>query len=185
MQLTKILQVINYFSDKIKSINKLKLIKLIYLLDKYHILNYGRLVTNDTYFAMKKGPVGSFTKDILWLNEFLSEEDKKLIKQYIYIDGHNVIQKKKFDDYDLLSESEIDGLNFVIDKFGKYSNSRLIDYTHEYPEWKQYEFALNEGVSSSVEIAKEDLVSVIKDNIFNVSEETLCHSREIVTGCFE
>ena len=61
----KATQAINYFTKKEGGqIEKLKLIKLVYLADRFHLRKYGRPIMNDTYLAMPLGPVGSSVKDI-------------------------------------------------------------------------------------------------------------------------
>ena len=37
--------------------NKLKLVKLIWAADRYHLRKYGRTVTDSEYFALPHGPV--------------------------------------------------------------------------------------------------------------------------------
>jgi hypothetical protein len=51
----------------------MKALKLIFLADRYHLCRYGRLITNDSYVAMKHGPVPSATRDIVESNDYLDE----------------------------------------------------------------------------------------------------------------
>ena len=52
----KATQALAYFAEKSGgTINRLKGLKLIYFADRYHLRKYGRLITNDTYFAMDNG----------------------------------------------------------------------------------------------------------------------------------
>ena len=60
-----IVEALHYVLSKTKRAGKIKLIKLVYLADKYHLLKYGRTVTNDDYYAMEFGPVGTTVKDVL------------------------------------------------------------------------------------------------------------------------
>ena len=54
----KATQALNYFAGQEgDQINKMKVLKLLYFVDRYHIRKYGRLVTNDNYLAMQHGPV--------------------------------------------------------------------------------------------------------------------------------
>ena len=45
-------------------INRLKLMKLLWLADRTHLTRYGRLILQDTYCALEHGPVPSKTKEI-------------------------------------------------------------------------------------------------------------------------
>ena len=79
---TKIVQALCYFLTKIKRADKLRLVKLLFLADKYHLIHYGRTVTNDEYWAMPLGPVGTTTKDILTLDpDFLDREEYEYTKK--------------------------------------------------------------------------------------------------------
>jgi len=57
-----ILQAVYYLSTKLGTIDKLHAIKYFYFADKYHLMKYSRMITNDTYYAMKMGPVASNVK---------------------------------------------------------------------------------------------------------------------------
>ena len=61
---------------------KMKALKLVYIADRYHLRKYGRLITNDTYFAMNYGPVPSGTKDIAEASEVFL--DRSLYFPWIY-----------------------------------------------------------------------------------------------------
>lgn len=75
VETTKIIQAVCYILGRIGKANKLKLVKLLYLADKCHLVRYGRTITGDEYWAMDYGPVGSTAKDILGFDEaFLSQE---------------------------------------------------------------------------------------------------------------
>jgi uncharacterized phage-associated protein len=69
----------------------MKALKLIYFADRYHLRKYGRLVTNDIYYAMNYGPVPSSVKDIAEGSEFLGEKEKEYASNYlIAIDRLNI-----------------------------------------------------------------------------------------------
>ena len=80
----KATQVINYLTKKEGGqINKLKLIKLVYLADRYHLRRYGRPMVNDAYFAMPLGPVGSSVKDIAEFSDFLDISELNYAGTYL------------------------------------------------------------------------------------------------------
>ena len=64
-KITAIIESLCYLLVKLKKADKIHLIKLMYLADKYHLMNYGRTITGDEYFAFPKGPGGSKTMDVL------------------------------------------------------------------------------------------------------------------------
>ncbi len=141
MDIKKITAILCIIAHKIPGVTKLKVMKLLYYIDKEHFLKYGRLVTFDRYIRMDCGPIPSHILDIV--NDqvrYLSEEDKKYMDSYIAINMANKYRHlKPVGDPDLfeLSKSEIEVINHVIDKFGKYREGELIDLTHEEEAWKQ------------------------------------------------
>ena len=117
------------------------LIKLMFFADRYHLRHYSILITADDYKAMKLGPVGSATKDILKYDEFffsnLTSEDKRYYRKYLKLEG-DYVKANGICNYKELSESEKEALDFAIKFFGKFGQFRLAHITHDYPEWKQY-----------------------------------------------
>ena len=133
---SKIIQAFCYLLSKITTADKLKLIKLLYLADKYHIIRYARTITNDEYWAMDYGPVGSTAKDILGFDaELLSKEFKYAQKMLKKVDQHNFTLGSHctINELDKLSETDIEALDFITDHFGSLSTKELIKLTHRYP----------------------------------------------------
>ncbi len=136
------------------SIDKLKAIKLIYFADRYHLRKYGRLITNDEYYAMKLGPVASGVKDIADMSIFLGDEESEYAKKYLNVTDDNLI-KSVNDNYDkVFSKSDIESLHFAWEKFGKLSVYSLVEMTHKYPDWKKHELKLK--ANSRVRMNCED-----------------------------
>ena len=179
-----ITQAIYYLLKNIGKCDELKIVKLIYLTDKYHLLKYARTVTNDSYFAMRMGPVGSTVKDVLCFNRTaLSKQELKFINIFIKQDGeydYQINEKASDNELDMLSETDFEALNFVIKQFGSWTKSQLIRYTHNYPEWKQYENLLKQKTLRG-EIKTEEIMTTI-DDIFPVTKENIEISRETVSG---
>lgn len=65
MNVKKIVTVLNYLASKIGPVDKLKVVKLLYFIDKRHFIQYGRFVTNDCYIKMPLGPVPSNVLDVI------------------------------------------------------------------------------------------------------------------------
>lgn len=140
----KATQAINYLAKKEGGhIDKLKLIKLIYLADRYHLRRNGRPMVNDTYFAMPLGPVGSSVKDIAEFSDFLDSEERGYASKYFARGGQdNTIVSVSEVDTDVFSKSEVEALDFVYNEFGKDPASVLVNVTHRYPEWDKFKSAL-------------------------------------------
>lgn len=61
----KALEAILYVASKAPIPDIYHVIKVLYFADFVHLEKYGRLITNDTYIAMKDGPVASNAYDII------------------------------------------------------------------------------------------------------------------------
>ena len=132
-------QIIGYIfkiSEKSK-LNRVKLIKLIWAADRYHIRNYGRLVSEDVYYAMAHGPVSSIALDIAQLTEWKFKPDEyefldKLFnsdKRYTWIEEGASIGE------DYLSETDKEALKFAWKTFGGINEFYLADeISHQYPD---------------------------------------------------
>ncbi|MGD1154042.1 MAG: Panacea domain-containing protein [Syntrophales bacterium] len=182
---SKIIQALCYILGKVEKADKLKLIKLLYLTDKYHIIRYARTVTNDEYWAMDYGPAGSIAKDILGFDsELLSKEFKYAEKMLKRIDRDHFEQgiHCTIEELDKLSETDIEALDFVAEKFGHLSTRRLIRLTHDYPEWAQYKELFENKMTRREKIQDGELLSVLENDILAVSADHLEESAKILSG---
>jgi len=137
-------QAINYFVLKNHGeIDKLKVIKLIYFADRYHLRKYGRPTTNDDYYAMDYGPVNSGVKDIIDASEYADKTEKDYASLYLKQSEkvHNIKSIRGVDEK-VLSNSDVDALEFAWSTFGEYDNFQLAEITHKYPDWKKHEETL-------------------------------------------
>lgn len=145
----KATQAINYLATREGGqIGKLKLIKLAYLADRFHIRRYGRPIFNDSYLAMQYGPVGSSVKDIAELSSFLGPEERRYAARFLEKGkAENTVRTHGPADMDVFSDSEVEALQFAYDEFGRLPARTLVDLAHRYPEWKKHEDALGRGTS--------------------------------------
>lgn len=187
----KAVQAINFFANENKCrVDKLATLKLIWLADRHHLRKFGRPILNDTYYAMKLGPVASSLKDILGFS-ILGDTEEKYLKNYLELDKKNVnkIYSIKGVDLDVFSDSDIESLKIVYDKYGKLSGSQLVELSHKFPEWKKFETALKNGSSTRESMSYVDFFDntdqKIKNNIFTESEKELKHSKKIFEENYE
>ncbi len=181
----KIIQALCYILERIGQADKLKLVKLLYLADKRHLIQYGRTITGDEYWAMDYGPVGSATKDVLSFDdtEFSSEAEyaEKMIKK---VGRYNfqAVSECSPEELDHLSETDIEAIQHVLERFGNLSKRQLIDYTHRYPEWAQYEPLFKEKQIKRIKIATEEVLSTLPDDPLEMPAEHIDESRRILLG---
>lgn len=180
-----IVEALCYLLSRLKRADKIHLVKLMYLADKYHVMNYGRTISHDSFFAFENGPAGSQTTDVLEFDGYVLREHldyaKKLIKKG---EGYQYLPNEacSLDSFDMLSESDIDALDFVIDNFGKMDQWEVVRYTHKLKEWKQFKDLFDTGKTRSEPIRTEDLLLPVNDKYFRITEEHLKESYEILTG---
>jgi len=170
----KATQCLNFFASKAgKSIDRLKVLKLIYFADRYHLRKYGRLITNDIYFAMELGPVASSTKDIAERSEFLDETEAQYANEYLRIGVPHKIVSNKPIVTDVFSESDIEALNFAWNKFGHLNPSDLVELTHKYPEWgrNKQALSLNPRIEMKIEDFLDDPIVENVEKCFELTDE--------------
>ncbi len=191
LKTTKTTEVLFYILRKIKQADRYKLIKLVYLADKYHLLHYGRTVTKDpNYYAMPNGPVSSIAKDVLSFNgKMLTEEQIEYVKSLIKTkdSDYNYEAIDKNIDFDNLSETDIESLNFIIKLFGEKTEKELIEYTHQYPEWYKNKESFKKSFNKRVFIEQDELCSILDVDplLEGISPSHVTISKELIKGTYE
>jgi uncharacterized phage-associated protein len=149
----KIIQVLAYIQKRIDCRDKLKLIKLLFFADRYHLRKYVSFISFDIYYALQNGPAASKTLNVInHYNELgsYSDDDLKLLKKIKIINNNDRMIKESNTDY--MSKVEMDVIEHICDIFGKFDLSTLIEITHDYPEWKRYKNLFSNGACSSGEL---------------------------------
>lgn len=167
----KAVQALNHYALKQGgSINKMKALKLIYLADRHHLRKYGRLITNDTYFAMEYGPVPAAVKDIAERSIGLGKIESKYSKKYIaQVNKYHYKPRERVENK-VFSQSDIEALDIIWKEYGHYDQFELAELTHKYPEWKKHKRSLN--TFPRIQMALEDFFENpdnSKDDILKLS----------------
>lgn len=134
--------------------NYLGLVKLAFFADRYHIRNYARPVSCDSYYAMKLGPVPSNLLNSILIENY-EGKNLKLISQ------HDVALIGESETIGYLSETDVEALDFVVENFariGKADPFYLADLSHAYPEWARYEDRFLKDKSGREDMFYEDFV---------------------------
>ena len=186
----KAAQALNFFARKEGgSISKLKAVKLIWLADRYHLRKYGRPITNDEYFAMQYGPVGSSVKDLAECSSFLSTVESKYLNKFLTCDKEaKLITSQREVDEDVFSDSDLEALQSVYEKFGKLKPSQLVNYSHLFPEWAKFADHLESKVSTRAVMSYSDFFSnpaQRSDSFFEETPERLQASKETFQANFD
>jgi uncharacterized phage-associated protein len=118
-----------------KHMNYMKLIKLLYLMDRNALIRWGRPVTGDKYYSMRLGPVLSEVRNLI--TEPAAPEQEGFWVKYISRYSEWEVTLLHDAGHDELSEAEEALIDEVYREFGGYEPFELVKYLHEkIPEWK-------------------------------------------------
>jgi uncharacterized phage-associated protein len=138
----------------------LKLIKLLYLLDREALLRWGRPVTTDRYVSMDKGPVVNRIFDLI--REEPAPGTDPVWRHFISAPGGYEVTLIAEPETEELSRSEESLIEEIFTKHGRQSRWELVNLSHELPEWQnpngseipiQYRDILRAGNKTESEVA--------------------------------
>ena len=164
MKLKKIANILVYFASKTENFGLTKANKLLYYLDCYHLLRYGRTVTRDKYRKRQFGAVPENIYNILSMileSNCLSEAeikesnlDNNIIFEYINVIPEKfepefsnltigkIIPKKDFEPI-WLSDSEIEIMKELAEKYYSTTAREIVRINHRelpFNATKDYEY---------------------------------------------
>ncbi len=134
----KTTQAVTLFLEKNdRKMSYMKLIKLLYLVDRQALRLWERPLTGDIYFSMKHGPVLSNVLDII--NNGEDPDDNPYWYKYISTPSENYeIKLKEIPELDALSKREIELIEELDEKFKDLSQWDMVEICHEMlPEWEE------------------------------------------------
>lgn len=114
-----------------QTLSYMKLIKLMYLVDREAIKRWGAPVTDDTYYALNYGMVLSQVKELI--NE---GEGQGVWTEAIEPSGRYDVKLIGNPGEDELSRAELHLIEEIQSVYGSLSQWQLSDLTHTFPEWK-------------------------------------------------
>lgn len=113
----------------------LKLIKLLYLVERQSLIRFGAPLSYDTYVSMPHGPVVSSTLDRINTAEVYRDGywDRHIAPKV----DHEIALRNPDEEVpdDQLSQAELDLIDEIFARFGTLSRWDLVDLTHQLPEW--------------------------------------------------
>jgi len=129
-----ILHILAHFPD---GVDFIKLFKIMYFAQKEHLVKYGRAIIGDSFYALKHGPVPSFTYKAIQVNQgkIKATDDLNEIAMVISL-SNNKISAKIDADKDELSVSDIKCLDHAIEKCKDIDSYSLSDISHDIA-WKE------------------------------------------------
>lgn len=181
----KIVQALLYIASyqNNKCVDFMKAYKLLWLADRCHLRLHGRMITNDTYYAMPYGIVPTDAKHMLEGENTNLEMPEGYFSARIKITGKHEYMAVCEPNVKEFSKSDIAVLDAVLEKYNNYKPLELSDLSHKYPEWKKYESMLNDENEKNSFPINIDLFFENTDedtpDIFALSPERLEMAKEI------
>lgn len=157
----KVVQALGYLLslDNNQQMSRVKLIKLLWAADRFHMRKYGRTVTESEYVAMMYGPVSSMALNIAQLKQSrfaFSDEDIKYLSTFFMSDDKETGMTRS-PGTDHLSETDKEELKRAWDTFGGIDAFEMVDdISHRYPEWRRYAVFFDAGERASRPIYADD-----------------------------
>jgi uncharacterized phage-associated protein len=142
----KLVQAIAYFASRgVPELTKMKVAKLLFHADKYHLLKYGRPVIGDQYVCMEYGPVPSTSLNVM--NDAIAKDPEspplaeEQFEEFVGVrkmfrGKHPIFTARREPDLDVFSESDLEALDHALAEHGQKSPGRLSRESHDEPCWK-------------------------------------------------
>ena len=135
------------FLRRLGSLDKLKLLKLLYLADRDCFLKYGHPITGDTPVAMDHGPVPSACLDVL------NGEIPSQVFSFLHVRDNEISlepnpSRMRSEEF---TPEETDVIEQTLKTYGPMSTSQLYRLVHDLPEYKD---SHNPGTSTPIPFAK-------------------------------
>lgn len=134
----KFVNAVAFLAQACRNSSKLTICKHLYFADKEHLVRYGRPVIGDQYYKLPHGPVPTRGLDILRGKAGAAEA--ALLDKYVAIIG-DAVHPKRPPNRKVFSKSDIEVLEWVVKKYGRWSPSALRDHTHKQAPWRDSEDA--------------------------------------------
>jgi len=142
----KFVNLMAYMAKKTNYLDPLKATKLLYLIDRDHLVRNGRPVIGDFYVRMDLGPVPSVAYNILRDSysriESLEHSNRDLFSEFVSVEKrpwqrYAKFKAKKNADLDVFSDAEMESINRVLQQHGDKTGLQLSGLTHDDPTWTE------------------------------------------------
>jgi uncharacterized phage-associated protein len=131
--LQKSIQMMAYLLDRLGPVDKVKLMKLLYIADRNSFIQHGHPISGSVQKAMDWGPVPSGCLSVID-GEYRDDPDAAF--RFLHVDDYTV-QLRENPGFDLLGDAERATLESVIQQYGQAPKWDLVDLTHKFPEYEE------------------------------------------------
>lgn len=136
LNLQKVVEVINYFASKVRSLHKVKLMKMLWYADALSFKRRDIAITGLAYCAWSLGAVPKAHEQILNLDGIEYEDVKYKVQNCESLDGFKFKVADGFS-INVLSVEEIEILNDVIKEVGNLNADQIVKKMHEEEAYKE------------------------------------------------
>jgi len=150
------LELANYILAQIGKMNHLKLQKLVYYAEAYHLAYFNQSIISDDFQAWLHGPVSRKLWDLFKLRANIYDNIPTPK------DGPLLIKKFR----ERITEDQLELIDDVIKEFGKLSAYRLECLTHSEKPWKSARKGYVDADKCEVIINKEEMKKYYKKNLY-------------------
>jgi uncharacterized phage-associated protein len=141
----KLLDAVDYMLRQVGPCTRMKLVKLLYLADRYHLVRHGTPVLGDRYYRLPWGPVPSRSLDVLEAAADVAAHDPEApsddLSERLLTKIEIMDPESKYPNYrsrqlpgqpEYLSLSETEALDAVAKEFGNWPAIELSKLTHQH-----------------------------------------------------
>ncbi|MFZ5812203.1 MAG: Panacea domain-containing protein [Thermodesulfobacteriota bacterium] len=144
------------------------ILKVLFYADKYHLQQYGRPVTGDTYVKMSYGPVASLAYDMLKKEERLPQPVLEEINEALDVqrDKTPMVFSKRDPEMGCFSETDEACLQKAMEFCDRMDFGTLTKMTHEEPAWQAVDMnaAMDYELFVDADIPdREELIAYIRE----------------------
>jgi uncharacterized phage-associated protein len=164
MSLQKIdsIELSKYILSEVGKMNHLKLQKMLYYVQSWHLAYFGQELVDDKFEAWLHGPVSrkiwNQYKTTANVYDYINHpEDHETIKQNIVFS---------------LSEDQIDLIKSVFEEYGKLSAFELESLTHSEAPWQKARTGYDVGEGCEKEIDNLDMLIYYKTRLYGSNSQT-------------
>lgn len=153
-----------YIAKRIGAVSHLKLQKLLYYVQAYHLAYFDQKIVNDPFEAWAHGPVSRKIYDAL-------KDRAKLYTEVEYkqlpgeADPEDLMKKQ-------LTKEQLELVDDVLSEFGPLSGLQLENLTHEESPWIEARKGYDAGDRCNVEILPESMRIFYKAQLFDGETQT-------------
>ncbi|MDR1937658.1 MAG: SocA family protein [Tannerellaceae bacterium] len=174
-EIAKIKAVLLYILSKFPTgIDFIKLFKIMYFAQQEHLVKYGRGVMDDTFYALKHGPVPSFTYKAIQVNQGKIKKSSSDLDEIVLsiVINNNKMSANTAADMDELSLSDVKCIDNAINKYKDADSYALSDLSHD-DAWKEaYKRAQDDPEKNKMTLidiakagkAKRDVINLIREH---------------------